>query len=156
MNHRRLAVAALCALIPIAGCARLGALEDDRASAKATWEAHRPEHYEFTVGVYCFCPMIETGVTFRVANGVAQFRTEVAERELTTYEDFRTIDEIFEFIRERISTRPFKMDVVYNPEFGYPVSVGIDRRYRVADDELGVRVWGFKVLPAPGGGVPEP
>jgi Family of unknown function (DUF6174) len=156
MNRHRLAFGALCALIPLAGCASsLRALEDDRVRAKATWEAHRPEHYEFTVGVYCFCPTVG-GVTFRVANGVSQVMTETPERELATYQDFHTIDEIFEFLGESISTKPYKMDVVYNPELGYPVSVGIDRRRRIVDDELGVRVWGFKVLPAPAGGVPEP
>ena len=64
-----------------------------------------------------------------------------ADRSL--FEDFLTVDRFFLFLEQTMQQRPASLTVDYEGHFGYPISVSVDFRANIADDEFSFRTSGF-------------
>ena len=118
------------------------------AHAEATWKAHKPSAYEFTVDVQCYCPLADAAPTFRVRNGAAAPVRPLDARVRRTYDDFSTVEKLFAVLRRHLARSPFKVAIQYDKTLGYPVSAEIDGRQDVTDDGLSFHVTGFRAVQA--------
>jgi hypothetical protein len=112
--------------------------------AEATWTARRPQGYEFTLDVRCFCPLAGHPVAFRVEGQKSQLLDDVDIRVRPSYEYYNTIEKLLAILRREVTRSPFKMVVSYDENFGYPLQADLDPRQDIVDDELFFRVTTFK------------
>ncbi|MGE0816072.1 MAG: DUF6174 domain-containing protein [Vicinamibacterales bacterium] len=155
-------VAGVALWLAITGCATSPTAPDDAATVAAPfegdarsalnaawqrWRAQRAESYDFTVSVFCFCPpRFTTIVRFHVRQGVSETQ-DVDPALRAWFSRFETIDAIFEELSAILDHGPFRFSASYHPLLGYPTSVAIDYEEFLADDELGLGVVDFSVLP---------
>lgn len=175
-HHRRCALLLLGLLVLLAGCGADAAGEqrgdgpqqpdplpgDDamRAQRRAEWEqAHQQwiaqgiTHYRFTISTLCLCGnRADPPITVEVRDGqpIAGVRATTGKRiDVTAFGNSATIEQLFTVVDEVIDQYPDELTVTYDPRFGYPASVGIDREKRAADDEVYYTVEAFEVLAGP-------
>jgi hypothetical protein len=123
----------------------------DLERAKQSWAANRPPSYDLTIEPSCFCAfeIPNAGpVIVAVRNGTVQSRTyvktgtSVGDRYAGLYP---SVDQLFVTIEDAVAKMADRLEVFYDPTYGYPVNVAIDFKYLVADDELFYHVTGFAV-----------
>jgi hypothetical protein len=147
MENRSLAAVVLVTML---NGSLLGQAGDPLAAltaAETVWQERKPQAYEFTIEVRCFCPLADHAVSFRVDGQDSQLVDDLSASVRQTYEYYNTVDKLLAILRRTATNQPFKMVVSYDPRFGYPVQADLDRREHTADDELFFRVTAFKVLP---------
>jgi hypothetical protein len=141
----------LTLVVLLAGCSlspAARALEQN----KALWEEQQASHYQFQLGIGCFCPYYsQMPLTIEVRDGEAisvsaADGSDVAPY-LEQYSRADTIEELFGIIESAQSGAADEVKVEYDPEFGYPVSIDIDYIKRAVDDEVGYHVSSFELLP---------
>jgi hypothetical protein len=144
----RIGLAGLAVLAAACGSSTT-AVNQELLNAKAAWKANAPPSYDLTIEPICFCGFEASGpVVVAVRNGVVQSRTyvqtgaPVSARSASLYP---TVDELFAILEAALSKMPERMDVIYDPVLGYPVSVAIDYKLGVADDEMFYHVTSFAV-----------
>ena len=120
----------------------------DLAVARARWTANRPPSYEFTVAISCFC-----GSETRRPVVVAVNGTTITSR---TYADdgtpvaaqwaslFTTIDGLFDMLTAARSQNAARADATFDATLGYPLTIALDYRTTVADDEAFYTVSAFR------------
>ena len=115
---------------------------DDLAAARLLWIADAPATYEFNYLRLCFCPnvspariLVDGGLVIRVID-VESSTTLPAERNA----EFPTIEELFIELDDLIRLDPFRLEVQYDPELGYPSFVSVDIEERVVDEEFSYTV----------------
>jgi hypothetical protein len=115
---------------------------------KAKWEAQNILDYRFTLKVACFCPLpAGQALRIEVKNGVvasvkdAQTGQAVDPKFLERY---TTIAKLFEIIRDAEARKADRLEVQYDPQFGFPTRAVIDYITNAADDELAFEVEGFE------------
>jgi len=59
---------------------------------------------------------------------------------------YSSVPMIFQFLKETLATHPDKIEVTFDEKTGYPVSVFVDPRSDITDDEFHFEVTDFKVL----------
>jgi hypothetical protein len=111
--------------------------------AEGTWTAKRPQGYEFTLDVRCFCLLAGHPVAFRVEGQKSQLLDDVDIRVRPSYEHYNTIEKLLAILRREATQTPFKMVVIYDESFGYPRQADLDPRQDTIDDELFFRVIAF-------------
>ncbi len=132
--------------IPLAAACGSDAEQDRRldelAAARSVWIAAAPATHEFTYLRLCFCPnvspariFVDAGLVIRVID-VESSTTLPAERNA----EFPTVEELFIELDELIRLDPFRLDVQYDPELGYPSFVSADIEERVVDEEFSYTV----------------
>jgi hypothetical protein len=109
------------------------------AMARLRWAQTAPEAYQITVSHSCFCPVeVVRPVIVTVRDGQVESRryaetgAEVDPRFATA---FPTVDELFGVIEGAIARHAERVDAVYDPARGFPISVVIDGSADIADDE---------------------
>ena len=119
------------------------------ARAKLRWAQTAPAAYQITVGLRCFCPVeVTRPVVVTVRNGQVESRryaetgVEVDSRLATA---FPTVDELFAVIEGAIARHAERVDAVYDPVRGFPISVAIDGKSAIADDESFYSIQDFVV-----------
>ena len=129
----------------------MAACNGQNAQQRARWDQQNILDYRYTVKVSCFCPPpagqaivveVKNGLTTSVKN--AQTGEAV---DLKFLERFSTVAKLFEVIAEAEARNAAKLEVEYNPQFGFPTQAMIDYIAQAADDELGFWVEGFEVWP---------
>ena len=112
------------------------------ARAEARWQSQGPKNYTFSVLLTCHCVL--KGGSFRVVDGQAQppVGANAASRQL--HDVYGTVEKLFALIRRTIGTDGHRVKVKYDAEFGYPIWADLDPRPGVIDDELFIRVTGFR------------
>lgn len=117
---------------------------DPLAHAEATWRAHAPARYAFTVHAsHANGPMDGNGV-FRVV--VRDGRSEVRDsrgRQTVRPSVPRSVDALFEIAR----TYGARARVRWNPRYGFPDEMVVDPDRKAMDDEFAVAVSDFAPLP---------
>ena len=142
----------LLAAWTVATAAQAPWLEAQLATAEAKWAMNKPQVYEFTIKLLCFCPPVPPGyepIVFRVENGAALLLTgartvSVQTGAPTGLDKYGTVEKQFEFIRAELRKRPYRVEIEYDSDRGYPRRVYIDPEQNVADDEYGFSVEGFR------------
>ena len=108
-------------------------------SARAKWASQAPAVYSYTVSRGCFCPVEAIGpVTVLVRNGVVeslrytQTGTDVPQQYRS---NFPTVEGLFAQIDSARSQHVARLDVTYDPTFGYPRRIDVDVNRNTADEE---------------------
>ena len=117
---------------------------------KNLWEDQDLENYDFTLERQCFCPEDWRGpVNIEVRNGTAVSVTYQSDGTVVTegkFDDVDTIDKLFTLLNNAFAGKgDFKqkadsVDVTYDEQMGYPVTLYIDVSQLMADEEQGYTV----------------
>ncbi|MEP1304956.1 MAG: DUF6174 domain-containing protein [Balneola sp.] len=132
----------------IISCSLFDNEADDFEASKEKWEAQKAEGYEFRYGLSCFCPQVTPAIIVVDADTIYQVLDPAGRDSLmiqtgeNTFryagdiykESYKTVDELFEIIREARGAD--ELDVEYNSESGFPMSINIDYEKNTADDEV--------------------
>jgi hypothetical protein len=120
-----------------------GAAQRDLDAARGRWSREGARDYSYDLSVECFCPP-EARAPVRIA--VRDGRpAAVPER----VRHVATVPLLFAVVQEAIDARVAALRVEYG-ERGVPRSIWIDRSARMADEEVGYRIEGFKTGSASG------
>lgn len=111
------------------------------------WQGSDLENYSFTLQRNCFCrgDAIRP-VNIEVENGKVKSAVFADTGEpLPADVDFNslTVDDLFKQIGEAFDSGAEKVDVKYDPTYGYPTSIYIDRSSMIADEEVGFTISNF-------------
>ena len=123
------------------------------AAAEAKWAANGPKAYEFTIRMFCFCPVIALSrepIVFRVEDGKPSFvsgENVVAKvfGSPTGMDKWATVERQFAFIRAELAKRHYRMEVDYDPNLGFPTRIFTDPAQNTPDDEMTLVIDEFKV-----------
>lgn len=116
--------------------------------AKALWSAKGISSYQVTVTQTCFCPPdlrqpLRISVSDGQVVGVEGLEQPVKQRnQLDTTR--LTIDGLFRFIEKSTDRDPHKLDVQYDPGFGFPRHIDYDGHEMLADDEFQYELTDFR------------
>lgn len=101
--------------------------------------------YDYVVQLRCFCDEDVTKATpVQVRNGFGGFPDPASEPTRMGLAKYSTVDSIFAELRALLISSPARLEVVFDPTYGYPMSISYDRRADVADDELTLAITDFK------------
>ena len=147
MKKRTLMIALLILTLALSACG--GQLELDKNRAR--WDSAGVSHYRFELTISCFCPFMDVmPVTVEVKDGQIVSLTDVNGQPLAdnfrdTFEKAATVEGLFAIAKENLSNAD-QVEVTYDAEYGFPVSIVVDRIKLAVDDEIAYYVGAFKVL----------
>ncbi len=107
-------------------------------AARERWAGSEPAQYQYDYTRSCFCPTL-TNVRVTVRNGVViSARVIATGEELSPAEraGIPTIDGLFDVIESAIDQRAHELRVSYDAQMGFPMSIVLDYREMIADDEV--------------------
>jgi hypothetical protein len=109
------------------------------AAQRAIWEESAITDYQITIRRNCFCPPEFTDpYTVTVSDGaVVSVRRGGAEIELAEFMP-ATVEDLFDEIADAVFAD--RLDVVYHPDHGYPVTIDVDPVFNAVDEELFIAV----------------
>lgn len=119
--------------------------------ARVLWRQQTSSRYQFSFRQECFCTE-EQRQTVRVTvdsgevtdleaeNGDGPVPDELAGR-------VKTVSQWFAFIDGREESESARLEVIYNPQLGYPERIFLDRHVRMADDEVTWHLGDFEFMP---------
>jgi hypothetical protein len=118
------------------------------AANQAKWNSTRPAAYQYTWANGCFCPPAATG-PFTVTVRDGEMLVEAARKgdaDPGTYAlQHASIEDVFAATRSSIATAA-KIQVAYDPQFGFPTSVNVDPIENAVDDEFSLSISDFAAL----------
>ncbi len=106
------------------------------------WAKHATSSYVIEQTRICYC--IDAGhyvqltvVNNEIVEGInSEDSTQLMEKELRHY---KTVEELFGFIDEAERKKPAVLRVTYDPVYGYPRSIFVDKYLDMADEEIGYK-----------------
>lgn len=114
------------------------------------WKKQDITNYRYTLSNSCFCvPEARGPVIIEVRNGKTVSVTSEATGEEVNpdfFQNFDTIPELFNVIRDAINRRADSLDVQYDDKLGYPTDININYKFQLADEELFLSVTNFEVI----------
>lgn len=126
----------LALVLLLVGCS--SDADDGLRDAEARWARSAPEAYALTYTVGCFCAFEgEMPYTVTVENGRPVATVDHTGK--AVFDRVVTVDSLFAIVREA-RRHADKLDVTFNPRYGYPSSVSIDWIRDAVDDEVGYTV----------------
>jgi hypothetical protein len=136
--------------------APLDATSKQIEDALAKWNTKKvaAAEYYFTVEWDCLCPLPGFPLNYRVRGQTSAVQMNPASRALIgmppqsiapMLDRYGTIDKIFDLVKTAAARRPYAMKVEFDPEYGYPTSVRVSPVSIAADDDLHIRISGFRV-----------
>lgn len=117
----------------------LTAAAKDLAEARRTWAAQGLLSYRFRFQRICFCgPDATAPLTVVVSRNRVVSVTRADTGETVTPSDSLplTVERLYGEIERAIDQGAAALTVRYDPVRGYPISIDIDRDFRVADEEV--------------------
>jgi hypothetical protein len=117
------------------------------------WQGTNIQHYRFNLSLGCFCvfsqdmPLVIEILNNQVVSMEYQSGNPVDAANREYFERFATIDRIFSELEADLRGKADKVAVTYDPTYGFPAQVNIDYIENATDDELGLTVSEFEVLP---------
>jgi hypothetical protein len=148
-HHRIHRIIALAALLLQAGCSAITGAESDFERARSKWTSLRPAAYDYTVKLSCYCGgEVTRAIVIVVRGDVVESRTYADDGAVVPAQfnsTFLTIDGMFEKIEDGFDSNFARVDVRYDPAFGYPVSIAFDGSVQIADDESSYTLTNFHV-----------
>lgn len=127
----------------LSACSGVLGLGGDRLDdARDRWRDSRPALYQFTYRRVCFCPGTDPVVVTVEGDSVTRVgpATGSDPGRVPPREEIRTVDGLFQLLREWEARDPHSKRVTYHDELGYPVEAFFDFRENVADEEMGFEV----------------
>lgn len=119
------------------------ALEQELFEAQNRWFENGYANYDYTIHWICFCPP-EYGEPARVSvrNGevVSVVNAETGEPHEMPITEFKTVDGLFQDIREELEGSTEKVEATFDEATGAPLSGTFDRIVQAIDDELAFEV----------------
>lgn len=117
------------------------------------WQDVGASHYRYDLVIGCFCPFFQDmPLTIEVKDGevvsIANVEDVVLDASNPSYQyylEYATIDLLFAELKSEME-KAEEVNVIYDPEYGFPAEVSIDRIKLAMDDELSLQVTNFEVL----------
>ncbi len=107
----------------------------DLGTARARWAVRGFRDYSFTFSAACFCanvhPIRAVVVRDSVTTAVDLVTNQPVDPRLV-----RTVDQLFAFIQDGIAKPAARLDVTYDAQLGYPITISYDGAANIADDEV--------------------
>jgi hypothetical protein len=121
--------------------------------ARELWLSSTSNNYEFEYSVACLCDeSTAQPVTVRVRENEFEraFVAATGERLDTSGTSVipRTMDDIFDNVSRQIDGRPASLEVAYDTDLGYPLSIRVDYDAETDGDEVGYYVRDLRILSA--------
>ena len=117
------------------------------------WTDAGVSHYRYDLVIGCFCPFSQDmPLTIEVKDGQVVSITNVegvlldaSNPSYQYYLEYATIDLLFAELKSEMAEAE-ELTVVYDPQYGFPSEVWIDRIKLAVDDEMSLQVTNFEVL----------
>ena len=127
---------AACSLVPLPTPGPGGEVARVAAEQRSFWRSQGIASYTFGVTRTCFCPPEWSGpfeVTVVMYQGAPAPGANVEHIP-------KTIEAVFDLLIANVAT---KVDVTYDPIFGFPASISVDPLVNAIDDEFGITITSF-------------
>lgn len=117
------------------------------------WTDAGVSHYRYDLVIGCFCPFSQDmPLTIEVKDGQVVSITNVegvlldaSNPSYQYYLEYATIDLLFAELKSEMAEAE-ELTVAYDPQYGFPSEVWIDRFKLAVDDEMSLQVTNFEVL----------
>lgn len=122
-------------------------------SAHQQWNEADVSHYRFHLNLSCFCAFAENmPLVFEVQDGEVvsmeyQSGNEIDATNLEFFQQYATIDKIFEKLEKAVGGEADQVTVTYDETYGFPTQADIDFVEQAIDDELYLTISNFEILP---------
>ena len=107
---------------------------------RRNWDNHGIDFYQFRFQRSCRCvPEFRREAIVRVRDGSIQHAEYTDNGEVVDPADFGrflAIDDLFSLIAEALDAQAARIEVSYDPTYGYPTRLFIDRELTMADEEV--------------------
>ena len=153
IRSSRALLGAVLLVSPLAACDSITGTDDlsrEQSRLDRNWDRFQssaPLSYSYTVRVDCNCTSdVTRPVTVWVDRGSIEYLLYEDDGRPVPYSyanSFPSVEQLFDAIQGGIDRRADRIDVQYDPTYGYPVSVYIDYDRRVVDEELSLTTWGL-------------
>lgn len=117
---------------------------------KDLWEGHNIDHYKLDQSKVCYCYFGDAGNNWSIEimeapDRLVLFNNDIVE-ELPEFA--LSVDQLFNQIEREINRDPFpyKLEVKYNSDYGYPEMFSVDIDKNIADEEYSFINSDFKIL----------
>lgn len=124
--------------------------ELELARNRQRWASANIRDYEFDFRRSCYCPSeVTERVRIVVRNDaiVSVVRTRDGQPASTSVGAWPRVDELFEDVRTRLDQDAARLDVQYDPTYGYPRSIVADVILLAVDDEYSLVAENLRRLP---------
>ena len=154
-NTRRVVAASLVGLFCVSGCSITTAsarsdAERELIRNRQRWASAGIHDYAFDFRRSCFClPESTEGVRIVVRNDVVTsvLRIRDGQPASAVVGAWPRVDELFDDIGRRLDQDVERLDVAYDPTYGYPRSIVVDVLLMAADDEYSLTAENLRRLP---------
>ena len=147
-TRRRLRAALLVAAAVTAACGNPFSPSEELDDARDKWESQGIHSYTVTVREICFCP-IERGGPFRVTvvdDRVAGVEYLGEGTGIEPHDDIPlTVEDLFATVNEALREAD-DVEVTYDPTYGFPSDIKVDRIENAIDDEVYYEARDFQPL----------
>lgn len=135
----------------LSACSIRATTEFDKNLTK--WQNAKVTHYRYNLFIGCFCAFTEEmPVTIEVNNGeivsITSIKGNVINPDDVPYESvkyYADMSQLFDQLKDSLDQAD-KVEVTYDPTYGFPTSIAIDQIKQAMDDELYITVDNFKIL----------
>jgi hypothetical protein len=138
------------ALLVGAGCGLITGNDEEESAlrrAELRWSRSAVQDYQVVVQNLCFCGYIRpVRITVRFGAVVSRVDAETGEPVPAYGHNVRDIAGLFDLIREAMAQDAYRLDVTYDPEYGFPTLIDIDYIQHAVDDELRVKTSEFQPM----------
>lgn len=117
---------------------------------RALWASVRLRDYEFDYQLSCFCGSEATENVHIVVRGdqvSAAFRIRDGLPATRQFGKWPTVGDLFDDVQQHIEEKAERLEVTYDPTYGYPRSIAADVRFMVADDESSQTASNLRPMP---------
>jgi len=124
--------------------------ELELARNRQRWASAAVHDYEFDFQRSCFCAPQATEqvhIVVRQDAIVSVVRTSDGQSASTSFTGWPRVDELFLDVQQRLEQHIARLDVSYDPTFGYPRSIIADVALMAADDEYALTAGNLRRLP---------
>jgi len=150
MFHRNLLafVGVLMLSLTSVGCGGAGA--GGLAEQRALWVQKNVSSYRYELRQICFCH--DSGVPYeiRVQDGaIVEVKNKTTGEVIDSshFGAYLTIEGLFNKIQDAVDRDAYKLEVSYDPAYGFPASASIDYIEHAVDEEYGFRASALAPLP---------
>ena len=124
--------------------------EQELTRNRQRWASAGLHDYEFDFRRDCFCTQGATQPVHIVVRRdaiVSVVRTSDGQSAITSYTAWPRVDELFLEVQTRLEQHVARLDVSYDPTYGYPRSIVADVALMTADDEYALTAGNLRWLP---------
>ena len=116
-------------------------------AAESKWNQINHAHYSYTLQRSCFCPPDALKpMNIRVFQGKVQSATvDGIPLSADRMDSVLTIEQLFQKVHEAIDRNVSRLEVKYDPTYGYPTNIFVDYEAMMADEELSLNASDFKM-----------